>query len=173
MLALARFPSCFQGFVPGLCSGVGMVGSLGMKMVFRLGGVGFALPINDLIEVKEVLAEELHDSADEAEPGLLGFYLHRGGLIPVRDLGGRLDLPCPVFSRGQISLLVLPGADAPWGLAAEQVEGVFPDAQFRQLAVTEWIFSARMWPFAQIVLWKGEPLLHCEALTLERVWGAQ
>jgi len=150
-----------------------MVGSLGMKMVFRLGRAGFALPVNDLIEVNEVSAEALRVSADHAEPGLLGSFMHRGYPILVRDLGEQLDLPRPVFPGGQIAVLVLPGADAPWGLAAERVEGVFPDAQFRHLAVTEWIFSARMWPFAQIVLWQGEPLLHCEALTLERVWGAQ
>jgi chemotaxis signal transduction protein len=150
-----------------------MVSSLGMKMVFRLGGAGFALPVNDLIEVNEVSAQALLVSADGAEPGFLGYHQHRGDLIPVRDLGGHLDLPLSFFPGGQITLLVLPGSDAPWGLATEGVEGVFPDAQFRQMAVSEWIYSTRMWPFAQIVLWNNEPLLHCEALALERVWGAQ
>jgi len=150
-----------------------MVGSLGMKLVFRLGGAGFALPVNDLIEVNEVSAADLLNPDDVVAPGFLGYHQHRGELVPVRDLGARLDLPPSSFPDGQIALLVLPGADAPWGLATEGVEGVYPDAQFRQLAVSEWVFSSRIWPFVQVVLWKGEPLLHCEALTLERVWGVQ
>jgi len=150
-----------------------MLGSLGMKLVFRLGGAGFALPVSDLIEVNEITTEALQVSVTHEEPDLLGFSPHRGSLMPVRDLGGRLELPRAIFPGGQITLLVLPGADAPWGLAAERVEGVFPNEVFRHVSVSEWIFSGRMWPFAQIVLWKDEPLLLCEALTLEHVWGPQ
>ncbi|HAD03541.1 MAG: hypothetical protein A2091_08575 [Desulfuromonadales bacterium GWD2_61_12] len=150
-----------------------MLTPLGMKLVFRLGGAGFVLPVSDLIEVNELPADALQVSAPQEESGLLGSFLHRGSLIPVRDLGERLELPRPLFPGEQITLLVLPGADAPWGLAAERIEGVFPNEHFRQVSVSEWIFSRRIWPFAQIVLWKNEPLLHCEAMTLERLWGAQ
>jgi len=147
-----------------------MIGSLGMKLVFRLGGAGFALPVSDLFEVNVISVDELQVSEAPLEPGLLGYFLHRGGVIPVCDLGALLNLPQTVFPGGQITLLVLPGADTPWGLAAECVEGVFPREHFREVSVSEWIFSARMWPFAQIVLWKDEPLLHCEALNLEQAW---
>lgn len=150
-----------------------MLGSLGMKLVFRLGGAGFALPVSDLIEVNEIAVAALEVPSTQEDPDLLGLFPHRGSLMPVRDLGGRLDLPRAIFPGGQITLLVLPGGDAPWGLAAERVEGVFPYESFRPISVSEWIFSGRMWPFAQIVLWQDEPLLQCEALALERVWGGQ
>lgn len=150
-----------------------MLTSLGMKLVFRLGGAGFVLPVSDLIEVNEIPADALQLSAAQGEPGLLGSFLHRGGLIPVRDLGKCLDLPRTRFPGEQVTLLVLPGADSPWGLAAERIEGVFPNEHFRHVSMSEWIFSSKIWPFAQIVLWNDEPLLHCEAMTLERMWGAQ
>lgn len=143
-----------------------MDGASGMKLVFRLAGIGFSLPIADLLEIRDDLAAALDCSAADPDTLLLGRLSWRGAAIPVRDLGGRFGLAgaaAPVA-------LVLAGVDGAWAVAVDRVEGMFPAAEFLPRALPALLEGRRPMPCDRCDLWRGEPLLSCAAAALERCW---
>lgn len=141
-----------------------------MRLVFRLGGVGFSLPVQDLIEIREEVADALDRSAADPAAQVLGALSHRGGSIPVRDLGRRLELPAPFPEEAPV-LLVLTGEDGCWGVLVDRVEGIFPTSEFDTRPVPPLLVRQESLPYTHLDLWRGEPLVHCEAGVLQRCWG--
>lgn len=142
----------------------------GMKLVFRLGGVGFSLPVRDLIEVAEVPVEQVEVCSAAGTVCMDGWLLRRGELVPLFSLAQRLCLPAPT-AGGQIVAVVMVGADGPWSIRVERIEGIFPGAEFALVPAAAWMFQREMWPFENLALWRGQPLVHFESMPLEGRWG--
>lgn len=149
-----------------------MIDSTGMKLVFRLHGVGFALPLGDLIEVGEGLSGLLRPLVAAEASAAVGMIEHRGVEIPLLDLGACLDFAA-VDLAGVDDFLVLAGADHPWALAVDQVVGVFPAPEFTLLPAPVWYFRESGRPFRVLTVWREEPLILCEALPFEQMLVAQ
>jgi len=142
----------------------------GMKLVFRLGGVGFALPVRDLIEVAEVPVAQLEAGSGDDAAYMDGWLLRRGEAVPLFNLARRLRLSVPA-ATGQLTVIVMAGADGPWSIVVERIEGIFPGGEFVLVPVAEWMFQRASWPFERLALWREQPLIHCESLALESRWG--
>lgn len=140
----------------------------GMKLVFRLGGIGFSLPIEGLVEIRDDAVPTLDRSKADPAAQLLGHLSHRGAPIPVRSLGARLGLDVPVCEGAVV--LVLPGEAGTWGVAADSVEGIFPATEFLSRRLPPLLTGRRPLPCSHCDLWRDEPLLSCEAGALERWW---
>ena len=142
----------------------------GMKLVFRLHGVGFSLPVEDLVEIREKDADRLDRSA--ADPGihLLGTVAHRGDTILVRDLHSRMALPLPA-SHEPLPLLVLVGAAGPWAGLVEEVRGIFPAKEFLPRPVPFLLSRPKRQPFGWLDIWRDEPLVACSSEGLENAWS--
>ena len=149
-----------------------MIGSSGMKLVFRLHDVGFALPLDDLIEVGEGLGGFLRPGPVSTASCSIGTIEHRGIEVPLLDLGAYLDLGAVDLSRAN-NFLVLAGADRPWALAVDRVTGVFAAAEFASVPVPAWYFREWQRPFHTLAIWREEPLILCEALPFEQMLVAQ
>jgi purine-binding chemotaxis protein CheW len=145
-----------------------MINTARMKLVFRLGEIGFALSIQDLIEIREDPGGVLDRS--EADPGamLLGRLMLRGEAIPLIDLGTCLELP--VSSTSPI-VLILAGESGMWGMAADRVEGIFPESEFESRPLPIILGRQDSLPYAGLELWRDEPLVLCDARKLEDYWG--
>lgn len=144
-----------------------MVGAEEMKLVFRLGGVGFALPIAQLLEIVE---GELCSAVTVAAPASreAESIFRRGDAIRLRDLGQRLELIPGAPETG--SVLVLTGADGPWGVRVDAVDGIHPGDEFVVRMAPSWMFRSELWPFRNLLLWRGQPLVQVDALELEARW---
>lgn len=126
-----------------------------MQLVFRLGGMGFVLPIGDLVEVRETVspapvAETAGDSPGTPE---------------VIDLRCQFGLPGPAGADGP--LLVLCGRCGPWMLPVDCVEGIFPAGEFTLRPLPELLSITEPGPCRELALWREEALQACQALELE------
>ena len=147
-----------------------MIDTARMKLVFRLGEIGFALSIQDLIEIKEDPCSVLDRSEADSGTMLLGRLMHRGDSIPVINLGKCLELPVSTTSP---IVLILAGKSGIWGMTADRVEGIFPESEFESRPLPILVGRPDSLPYAGLELWRDEPLVLCEARKLEEYWGGQ
>jgi purine-binding chemotaxis protein CheW len=126
-----------------------------MQLVFRLGGMGFVLPIGDLVEVREaVIPAPASDPAGESPE-----------TPEVIDLRSRFGLPGPGMADGP--LLVLCGRCGPWMLPVDCVEGIFPASEFTLRPLPELLSRTEPGPCRELAMWREEALQACQALELE------
>ncbi len=138
-----------------------MTDPLPMCLVFRLGGIGFAIPVG---MVEEILAE-----GDALLCGETGGLNYRGVTIPPCDLAGHFGLPPGNGTTGP--MLVLKGRDLPQAVAVDKVEGVFPGGQFQSHPVPPLLSLHQSLPYAQLALWRDEPLVYCDQASLADLAG--
>lgn len=125
-----------------------------MQLVFRLGGMGFVLPIGDLVEVRDTVSPAPADPAGDSS-----------GPPEVFDLRSQFGLPGPAGAEGP--LLVLCGRRGPWMLSVDRVEGIFPAAEFTLRPLPELLSRTESGPCRELALWREEALQACQALELE------
>lgn len=142
------------------------MGLVAMKLVFRIAGVGFSLPLESLIEVREGI-----EDAGELPPSAAASLELRGEAIPLRDLRRRMALPDFFGDRGKLRALILAGSDGPWGILVDRVEGIFPLSDFKPKALPLAFGGNDSRPYDRIELWRDEPLVVCDVLMLETGWG--
>ncbi len=142
------------------------MGQVAMKLVFRMAGVGFSLPVASLVEIREGI-----EGGAPGHPAAAEFLELRGEMIPLRDLRSRLALPDVPGDKGKLRALVLVGTDGPWGVLVDRVEGIFPEADFRPLGLPLVFSCSDSRPYERLDLWRGEPLVVCDVARLETGWG--
>ena len=133
-----------------------MTDSAQMQLVFRLAGIGFVLPIGDLVEVREAATATGAGLVDDA-----------GEPMELTDLRTRLGLPAAKPTRGP--LLVLCGRSRPWVLAVDSVEGIFPGGDFSMRPLPALLAREAPGTFRELAVWREEPLQVCNALQLEQL----
>ncbi|ALC15906.1 chemotaxis signal transduction protein [Desulfuromonas soudanensis] len=142
------------------------MGLVAMKLVFRIAGVGFSLPLENLIEVREGM-----DGVGKIPPSASDRLELRGDFIPLRDLRRRLALPDFSAARGNLKALILAGSDGPWGILVDRVEGIFSLAEFKPKPLPLAFGGIESRPYDRLELWRDEPLVVCDVLRLETGWG--
>lgn len=133
-----------------------------MKLVFRLGGSGFSLPVDHLVEILQGAREWLDRSEADDAQGLLGHVAQRGGRMPVYSLGRRLGLETP-SAQPDLSLLVLSGHNGHWGLPVDAVDGIYPAESFSYLPLPELLLAPLGHLYQGLDLWQGELLVAGDA----------
>lgn len=148
-----------------------MTETVSMKLVFRVGGVGFSLPIDDLVEIQEGLGASESPVAESpvSQVGVLPF---RGGTLPVFDLRPVLGLPLEPSGAEWPTVLVLCGREGMWGGVVDRVEGIFADSNFSFRPLPPLLQRQVPLPYDGLWLWREEPLHACSALALETMRGA-
>jgi len=132
-----------------------MTDSAEMHLVFRLGGIGFVMPIDDLVEIREATpAAPAAVASDEPLPVDLPRAL---GLAPAHIEGG--------------ARVVLCGNSKPWVLQVEHIDGIFPAREFDHRPLPELLWRDVLSPFKHLAIWRGEVLQACRALQLEQFGG--
>jgi len=140
-----------------------------MKLVFRLGGIGFSLPIESLAEIKENVSEVPDSTLCDASGKLAGKLSFRGEEIPIYDLRRLFDLETSVTEERGV--LILWGGDGPWGIFVERVEGIYPVEDFASRPVSVLFSRPHESPYEYVDVWREEPLVFCDVPRLERLLG--
>ena len=147
-----------------------MTETVNKKLVFRISGVGFALSLESLIEIREDGAAELDTSAADPELDLLGLVGFRDEAIYAIDVRRRLGLPAS--AGGDDIFLVVTGENGRWALPVESVEGIFPASEFSRKELPPLLAAMTQRAYESLDVWKSEPLINCEPLALEAYRGA-
>lgn len=138
-----------------------------MNLVFRLGELGFSLPVDDLAEIVEMSAAELDSTSADPSRRCLGRLRWRRFEVELFELWSALGLQTPCHEQGQFAVLVLAGKDGYWSLAVNAVEGIFPGTAFTREAIPPLLTGAAALAFDAFWIWREEPLHGCSALLLE------
>ncbi len=134
-----------------------MADSVQMKLIFRLDGIGFSLPVNDLMEIREIPATLIDRSKADSERLVEGSAPYREGSIPIVRIADRLGLQGKGGENRVV--LVLSGSEGPWGAVVDRVEGVFSEKEFLTLPLVPIFMHHGQKAYEELVLWRGEPLV--------------
>lgn len=132
-----------------------------MCLVFRLGGIGFAVPVE--------VVEEVHSDGRDPEGGQVDY---RGVRIPRFDLASRFGL-APVANAAAAPVLILKGEEMPLAISVDKVEGVFPGDCFELHPLPILLALPTDLPYRQLLLWQGQPLVYCDANCLATQLGGE
>ena len=124
-----------------------------MCLVFRLGGIGFALPVD--------VVEEVYTGGAGGEGDDPADLVYRGVRIPRFDLASRLSLPVLASSRAG-AVLIVKSAEVPLAVSVDKVEGVFPPALFEFHPVPPLLSLQANLPYQQLLIWRDQPLVFCD-----------
>ncbi|PLX96063.1 MAG: hypothetical protein C0621_02675 [Desulfuromonas sp.] len=140
-----------------------------MHLVFRLYGIGFALPLSDLVEIRETPECPLDPSLAAPTEHILGVIQLRDEQLPLRDLRTLMRLP----SRGaeEPVTLILNGQEGAWGVRVDEVEGIFPAEQFTPRELPFLLDPTHKRPYTTLLLRHNEPLVSLESDRLDSAWG--
>jgi chemotaxis signal transduction protein len=147
-----------------------MTGMSDKRLVFRIAGVGFALSLEDLVEIREAGAGVLDRSAADPEMALLGLLDYRDEAIHAINIRQKIGLPAP--ESFETAYVVVNGSEGVWAMPVDKVEGIFPAEEFRTLEVPLLLRINAELPYQSIQVWRSEPLVSCEPLALERFGDA-
>lgn len=131
-----------------------MTSPVPMCLVFRLGGIGFAMPIE--------VVEEVHTDGPDNDSAELDY---RGGRIPRFDLASRFGVALP-SNAGTAPVVILRWEGMPQAISVDKVEGVFPGELFELHQLPPLLSLPANLPYRQLLLWQGQPLVYCDPLCL-------
>lgn len=135
-----------------------MTGSAEMKLVFRLGGIGFSLPVNLLVEIVELEKKpQVSRKKDAPSWPVVDF---RGESIPVIDIAATFNLSTP--TKDSLTMLVLHGELGRWGTLVHEVEGIRPRSEFAEKGLSPLFSLAGETLYDKIDIWRDEPLIQLE-----------
>lgn len=148
-----------------------MTGMSDKRLVFRIAGVGFALALEDLVEIREAGAGVLDRSAADPENGLLGLLDYRDEAIHAVNVRQKVGLSAP--ESFEVAYIVVSGSDGVWAMPVDKVEGIFPVEEFKVYEVPLLLRVNSELPYQTLQVWRSEPLISCEPLMLERFGEAK
>lgn len=136
------------------------------NLVFRIAGVGFALPLDELVEIKEAGAGVLDRTAADPENGLLGLLEYRDEAIHAVNVRQKLGLPVP--ESFEAAYVVVNGEEGAWALPVDKIEGIFSAEQFTEHEVPLLLRMNAELPYRTLQVWRSEPMINFEPVLLER-----
>jgi purine-binding chemotaxis protein CheW len=136
-----------------------MAGSAEMKLVFRLAGLGFSLPVNQLVEIVDLEKKPTVSRKKDAPP--LPQADFRGDKISVVNVAEQLGLKASP-AKGSLTMLVLHGELGSWGALVDSIEGIRPDGEFQELTLSPFFSLGGAQLYDKIDVWRDEPLIRWE-----------
>lgn len=133
-----------------------MTGSAEMKLIFRLEGVGFSLPVNLLVEIVELEVKPQRSTEKDSPPWPQIDF--RGSSIPVIDLAGSFGLS-EAPEGEELTMLVLYGELGCWGALVREVEGIRANAEFEERKLSPLFSLGGGNLYDNIDIWRSEPLI--------------
>jgi len=136
-----------------------MTGSAEMKLIFRLNGIGFSLPVNLLVEIVELEKKPRKSSAKDAPPWPQTDF--RGVKIPVIDIAQAFNLASAPEGTS-FAMLVLYGELGHWGALVHDVEGIRANVEFEERNLSPLFSLGGGNLYDNIDIWRNEPLIQFE-----------
>ncbi len=106
-----------------------MVDADHLRIVFQVNGIGFVMPVADLLAIRGMDEDDLILVEQSTNPFQVGLLSYRETDVKVYDLASLFALAeSDRCEEGQ--LLVFAGSDCPWAVRVDSVVGVVDAARF-------------------------------------------
>lgn len=139
-----------------------------MKLVFRVGDVGFSLVVEHLVEVVQLRSAEIEFS-DADDRTVAGAFTYRDGAVPLVDLRRVFDLRTGEALPDEMTVLMLGGEKGLWGALVGNVEGVYPENTFTTRDLPISLICTGQKPYSQLDIRRGEPFVCFEPYKIDRL----
>lgn len=144
-----------------------MVDADQLRIVFYVNGVGFVMPVANLLAIRgkgedALTAVEHHDSPLQA-----GFMVYRETDVAVYTLTELFEL-LKTDSDVESQLLVFTGADSPWAIQVDHVTGVMDAAQFNYQDVPVYLLRESGLAYHQVALYADQLLVSISSENLDQ-----
>lgn len=147
-----------------------MVDADQLRIVFHVDGVGFVMPVADLLAIRGQDEYVLAVQEKSASPFQVGLMAYRGTDVPVYTLASLFELT-EADPHAKDHLLVFSGADCPWAVKVDHVDGVVDAAHFKYQDVPTYLFRDGEAPYSQVALYQSQLLISVGAETLAQAWS--
>lgn len=135
--------------------------SVDRKLIFRLGGIGFLLDLDQLVEICEQLTADFNPTHSDLDQGIVGSLEFRRTQVPVVDptfvLGIKSELR---FSEKRA--LILKGTEGNWALLVDRVEEISSADRFVSCELPLLLKKTAARGYSRVSLLAGEPMVHFE-----------
>lgn len=138
-----------------------------MKLVFRVGEIGFSLLVEHLVEVVHLGADEIHTTRIEKDGPEFETFLFRDEPVALVDLRRAFSLEAP-HKPAEMTVLMMSGEQGLWGAVVETVEGIYPESSFRTRDLPISLICTGQKLYSQLDIWRGEPLVCLEPFKIDR-----
>jgi hypothetical protein len=146
-----------------------MVDADQLRIVFHVNGVGFVMPVTNLLAIRGKGEDALTAVEQPGSPLQTGFMVYRETDVAVYTLTSLFKLP-ETDSIVESQLLVFTGADYPWAVQVDHVTGVMASAQFKYQDVPVYLFREGGMPYHQVALCADQLLVSLSAENLDQAW---
>jgi len=138
-----------------------------MKLVARVGEIGFSLAVEHLVEVVQLDVGDIDATDVDGSGPELGTFLFRDQPLVLVDLGQAFVLKTADI-EAEVPVLVMSGEQGLWGAVVGSVEGVYPESSFttRDLPISLICTGQKL--YSQLDIWRGEPLVCLEPYKIDR-----
>jgi hypothetical protein len=146
-----------------------MVDADQLRIVFHVNGVGFVMPVTNLLAIRGKGEDALTAVEQPGSPLQTGFMVYRETDVAVYTLTSLFKLP-ETDSIVESQLLVFTGADYPWAVQVDHVTGVMASAQLKYQDVPVYLFREGGMPYHQVALCADQLLVSLSAENLDQAW---
>lgn len=146
-----------------------MVDADHLRIVFRMNGVDFIMPVADLLAIRGLEEEGLTPQVQAHDPLQPGYLSYCGTDVQVYDLASLFNLTGEK-QTGEGRLLIFAGSDGPWAVRVDCVDGVTDAAKFAYQDLPAYMFDDEFVPYHQVALYEGRLLVSLEARQMDRAW---
>ncbi len=140
-----------------------------LRIVFSVHGIGFVMPVADLLAIRGVDEEDLTSEVQSADSFQTGSLVYRETDVAVYDLAALFSLTGKAVGD-DVQLLIFAGADCPWAVRVDHVSGVVDAALFEFRDLPTHLFRDERIPYQQVALHKGQLLVSVDARRVDRAW---
>lgn len=138
-----------------------MVDADHLRIVFWVNGVGFVMPVADLLVIRGT--EEDEPVTTMPHPGAIrsGSMVYRDTDVPVYDLASLFRLDGQRYSEAG-PLLVFAGSEGPWAVKVDRVSGVVDASRIKFRDLPGYLFADADVLYHQVALYDEQLLVSVE-----------
>lgn len=145
-----------------------MVGADHLRIVFRVNGTGFVMPVADLLAIRGPDEDPWTMTSPAAGSLKIGTLVYRETEIAIYDLSALFELgACPDSAK---QLLIFAGADGPWAVPVDHVEGVVDVSAFTFQELPGYMFRDGMIPYQAAAIYENQLLVSADVLQIDNAW---
>lgn len=142
-----------------------------MKLVARVGEIGFSLAVEHLVEVVQLGAGDIEVTSVDGSGPELGTFPFRDEPVVLVDLGQAFAMKIADI-KAEVPVLVMSGEKGLWGAVVGTVEGVYPESSFTTRDLPMSLICTGQKLYSQLDIWRGEPLVCLEPYKIDRCRNA-
>ena len=146
-----------------------MVYATHLRIVFRVNGVDFVMPVADLLAIRGAEEYRLIPLAQPSDRYQVGSMVYKEIEVQVYDLVALFDLAKENQSE-QGPLLIFAGSDFPWAVKVDCIDGVIDAERFEFQDLPAYLFQDEPIPYHQVALYEGRLLISVDSRQIGRSW---